>query len=256
MSFRDNLATLAAVTSLLVGTAACQSDPGSKTPPAPAGPIAGEQCVDDRSQVKDLKFGQDIGAELYGFVLGKGKAGVVLAHQNQSDACQWLPFGEELAERGYLVLLFDFAGFGVSPTTGADLGKQVASAAAALKGQGATTIVLIGASMGGTAVLAAAPAVSPPPAAVISFSAPASFGATSAIGAVPALPSPALLVAGRADGDFPRAAELLHGSAPAGKATLLVAESGEHGWALVTDGIGDKDVREATFAFLTKHMPA
>jgi dienelactone hydrolase len=254
VSFSDKFATLAVVT-LLACTAACQADPGSPRPSSP-GRVAGADCIDDRSQVKDVTFGQDVGADLSGVVLGKGKTGVVLAHQNGGDVCQWLPFGKELAQRGYLVLLFDFAGFGVSPGGGAGLAEQVRSATGVLKVQGAASTVLIGASMGGTAVLAAAPTLNPAPAAVISYSAPASFGQASAIGAIPSLPSPTLLVAGSGDGQFARAAEQLNQSAPAGKATLLIAESGEHGWALVTEGVGVKEVRDKTFAFLDQHAPA
>jgi pimeloyl-ACP methyl ester carboxylesterase len=254
VSFSDKLATLVVV-SLLACTAACQADPGAEPRPS-AGRVAGATCVDDRSKVKDVAFGQDAGADLAGIIFGNGNIGVVLAHQNGGDVCQWLPFGRELAERGYRVLLFDFAGFGVPPAATAGLDGLVVAPAAALKANGAGTVVLIGGSMGGTAVLAAAPTLSPPPAAVISYSAPVSFSSTNAIGGMAAIASPILLVAGRGEGEFARAAEQLKQSAPADRTTLLIAESGEHGWALVTEGIGTKEVRDKTFAFLDQNAPA
>ncbi|MFD0597814.1 alpha/beta fold hydrolase [Catellatospora coxensis] len=150
------LALLAAAAA--VALAGCSG--GDPAPaPSPTGLNAGAAC-ELPPGARQTRFGEH-GADLGGVLLGSGRTGIVLAHQNGGDVCQWAPYASELAAQGYRVLAFDFGGFGVSTAGDADNPQQVTAAAAALRADGATGIVLIGASMGGTAVLAAAPAVSP-----------------------------------------------------------------------------------------------
>jgi alpha-beta hydrolase superfamily lysophospholipase len=75
-----------------------------------------------------------------------------------------VPLARAFARRGYQVLAFDFAGFGDSERGPGDdrVDIDVAAAAEQLRRRGADRIVLIGSSMGGTAVLAAATRVRPP----------------------------------------------------------------------------------------------
>ncbi|MGC5412864.1 hypothetical protein ACPXCX_55805, partial [Streptomyces sp. DT225] len=68
--------------------------------------------------------------------------------------------------------------------------------------EGATKLLLMGASKGGTAVLAAAPRLNPQPDAVVALSAPVQYSNMNAVGAVPKLTSPVLYMVGELDGDF------------------------------------------------------
>jgi pimeloyl-ACP methyl ester carboxylesterase len=91
------------------------------------------------------------GARLGGLMLGTGTVGVVLVHQIDASHCQWLPYGKQLADRGYRVLLIDLGGYGSSEPD-----QDVKQAVGNLRQQGLRSIVLIGASLGGTASLSAA----------------------------------------------------------------------------------------------------
>lgn len=105
-------------------------------------------CAREDATTKIVHF-RGAGTDLDGVVIGSGANGVVLAHQLHSNVCSWLPFAQRLAGGGVRVLVFDFPG-----TT--DLDRYVLAPVAELRHQGAHSIALAGASMGGTAVLVAA----------------------------------------------------------------------------------------------------
>lgn len=247
------IALLAAV--LALGLAGCGGDDPAPAP-SPTGLGAGGEC-ELPVGTRQARFGAD-GADLGGVILGTGGTGVVLAHQNGGNVCQWVPYASELAAQGYRVLAFDFGGFGVSTPGSASNPQQVAMAARALRDDGATAIVLIGASMGGTAVLAAAPTITPAPIAVVSLSAPAVFSA-NALDAAPKLTMPVLYAAGEFESSFADSARELHALTPksTGSELLLVATDW-HGVFLLTPGVSGvlDGARTKVAAFLAAHAPA
>lgn len=234
-------AVLTAALVLSVATACGGGTPASsarttqaKSPAAsgtPAGPAAGAGCPSDASGGRQARFGQGLG----GLVFGTGRTGIVLSHQAGGDLCQWLPYGKVLAQRGYRVLAFDFPGSGSSTYATAELDEAVVSAATFLRADGATKVVLIGASMGGTASLAAAVEVSPPVAGVVSLSGPTTYNQTEAIDAAPKLAVPVLyVVAEDDDPSFVDSAYELYRLTPAGDPRkLVVLPSGGHGVELL-----------------------
>jgi pimeloyl-ACP methyl ester carboxylesterase len=125
------------------------------------------------------------GAHVYGVETGTGTVGVVLAHQYFSDHCEWMDFAHELAAGGYRAIAIDLRGNGAS--SGGAPGRydrDVIAAAKRLRADGATKIVLVGASMGATAVLVAGSELKPAADAVVSLSAPARYRALDALFAV------------------------------------------------------------------------
>ena len=100
------------------------------------------------------------GVHLVGALAGSGTTGIVLAHQRNGDGCGWLDYGARLASHG-MVLAPDLRGFGGSDEGQGDgetrYDLDVVAAADELKRRGATRIVLMGASIGGTTVILAAP---------------------------------------------------------------------------------------------------
>jgi pimeloyl-ACP methyl ester carboxylesterase len=191
-------------------------------------------CVRASDRATNVSFQAAGGARLKGAVLGRGSTGVVLAHTTGADRCQWLPFARELAKRGYRALVFDHRGYGTS--TGAmnsDPHLDVIAAAAELRRRGAKKIVLAGASMGGTGVVAAAPVIRPAISGVVELSAPTAFSGANALAAVKKLKRPALFVAGRDDGDFPAATRALYKAAATKDKQLYIAPSSWHGVDLV-----------------------
>jgi dienelactone hydrolase len=208
---------------------------------------------------KAVTFGPPGSANLAGVLLGTGKTGLILAHQNNADHCQWAPYALESVQAGYRVLTFDFPGFGQSPT-GVSNEDTVVAAAAYLRAQGATSVALIGASMGGTAVLVAAPKITPPIAGVISLSAPATFKGADATAAVRDLGVPVLFAACELDLPYGTDAATLYAAVPAsGPRTLLVVPGCTKHGVQLTDPNGGADparVRSAIHDFLTAHAPA
>jgi pimeloyl-ACP methyl ester carboxylesterase len=191
-------------------------------------------CVRPSDRATNVSFRAAGGARLAGAMLGRGSTGVVLAHTTGADRCQWLPFARELSKKGYRALVFDMRGYGASTgITNTDPQLDVIAGATELRGRGAKKIVLIGASMGGTGVVAAAPAIRPAVNGVVELSAPTLFSTANALAAAKKLKLPALFVAGRDDGDFAAATRALYRAAATKDKRLHIAPSSWHGVDLV-----------------------
>lgn len=134
---------------------------------------AGSYCLRPADEARTVRFGPH--RSLGGYMLGSGGRYVVLAHQLGGDSCQLLDLARRLAAAGYRPLAFDFPGVGssVNASTNGVLALAVLSAARFCLQEGkAQSVSLIGASMGGYAVLDAALRGHLPLAAVVSLSAP------------------------------------------------------------------------------------
>jgi hypothetical protein len=101
----------------------------------------GDDALGFRARTADGSF-------LEGAVIGRGKEGVVLANQSDRDLCAWVPFARTLAGAGYRALVFDHSG--------AEPQADVAATAQKLRDLGAAKVILMGASKGARASLAAA----------------------------------------------------------------------------------------------------
>jgi pimeloyl-ACP methyl ester carboxylesterase len=186
--------------------------------------------------------------------LGTGRAGLVLGHQLGSDLCEWLPQAREFARGGYRVLVFDFAGFGDSrPGPDSRVDTDVVAATAELRRRGVDRVVLVGSSMGGTAVLAAATRIRPPVAGVVSLSGASSYGGVDAGAAMARLRVPVLFVVGADDQHFTAQARPLHRAARMRDKRLLVIPGGGHGTSLVEFGSDAPRVLAAVRRFIADH---
>jgi esterase/lipase len=108
-----------------------------------------------------VQFVTEDGVLLCGYVLGKGSKGITLGHANGWMVKSWLPFAERLVEEGYQVILWEFRNNKPSGSAKGEAGNRwdldVIAAAQVLRERGATEILSMGASDGGTATAAAAP---------------------------------------------------------------------------------------------------
>lgn len=96
------------------------------------------------------------GVRLYTVAAGSGTTAIVLAHQGRSNLCDTLPYAATLVAAGFRVLAFDFRGNGrsESPTRNRlALGNDLAAMVERSRADGAKHVFLIGASMGGAAVV-------------------------------------------------------------------------------------------------------
>ncbi len=155
-----------ALTSLGTAIAACSDGPRSSRADAEttATETASSGASSARAASRAVRFVAADGVELVGRLSGTGDVGVILAHGFSQGQAQdgWLSFVPALVNREYLVLTFNFRGFCDSKACSAgdmELGnnwRDGMAAAAYLEERGAKKIFLIGASMGGLAVLRAA----------------------------------------------------------------------------------------------------
>jgi len=201
---------------------------GSASPtPSRVQPVA--DCVtEDEQRTGGVRL--DVGDKhADGVVVGKGDAGIVFANQAGETLCSWKPWADTLGQKGYQGLVFEYSG------DSAD--KDVLAAVEALRKKGAKKVFLIGASRGGTAVLAAAAKAQPPVAGVISLSGPQVYQGVDAFGAAQKLTVPVLFVAAKDDGQFGRDAQSLYDACTSKDKKLDLEIGGDHGMSLLDDKI-------------------
>jgi pimeloyl-ACP methyl ester carboxylesterase len=201
---------------------------------------------------RQVRFGPRGTGELGGVVLGAGRTGILLAHQTDGDLCMWTEYAATLVPAGYRVLAMDMPGYGSSyAAQDTGLAEAVVSGVALLRGQGATRVVLIGASMGGTAVLGGAVQARPPVTAVVSLSAPARFVQLDAASLVRRLTTPVLYASCDADRSFGEDAQALYAATPASTPRQLVIDACfAHGVSTLRDSA---KIRAAVQAFLARY---
>jgi pimeloyl-ACP methyl ester carboxylesterase len=199
----------------------------------------------------DLRFRAADGTRLVGHRFGSGRVAVVLAHESRGWLCEWVPYAKRLAARGYLAFPFDFRGYGESQSNSPSsvrIDLDVAAAAKTVRGLGANKVFLVGASIGGSAVLRAGADTRPLVNGVVSVSGGADL--VDAIAAVKRLRVPALFVAGRFDPGFAPDARRLYTATASKDKKLAIVARGEHGSRLVE---ADASVRATIEEFLRSH---
>ena len=133
------------------------------------------RCGAPAAKAAPIRFKATDGTTLDGVLAGQGSAGVVLVHEYPADLCGFWPFAVYLSRKHLQVLDIDLRCFGRSACpSGSAHGRvidDIAGAVAELRHRGAQRIALVGASMGGAAVLIAGARLRPRVAAVVALSA-------------------------------------------------------------------------------------
>jgi len=184
----------------------------------------------------ELRFRAADGTRLVGHRFGGGRTAVVLAHQSEGDLCQWVSYARRLARLHYSAFVFDLRGHGQSQSGGSAslrYGGDVAAALTLVRQLGAKKVFLLGASLGGAAVLDAGANVRPRVAGVVCVSGAADL-TPDAIAAARRLSAPVLFIAGALDVDFATdARRMFDAAASKDKQLEIIAGAGEHGTQLV-----------------------
>jgi pimeloyl-ACP methyl ester carboxylesterase len=277
------IALATATTAYSDGPRSSRADADATTTATAASPARASSL---QARSRPVRFSAADGVELVGRLSGTGDVGVILAHGFSHGIAQegWLPFGPALVSRGYTVLTFNFRGFCDSKGCSegpSELGENWRDAMAAVRfmeTRGAKKIFLIGASMGGLAVLRAARMPEVELAGVVSLSTPQFpskyyYGEPRANDVTPArlrqIDEPKLFVAGTKDVQLPGSAPLrpgvesvrfaadarrMFGAAEEPKELVLV-DSFHHSSELVTVAEADivRQTRSAVFRFLTEN---
>jgi len=181
--------------------------------------------------------------------IGTGRVAVILAHQSSGSLCQWWPYARSLAVR-FRVVAFDFDGLGASLPGDGNYPGEVAAAAQWAHDHGARQIVLMGASMGGTAVMVAAARLGSAIAGVIDLSGPADFAGMNALGAARRIHVPALFGYGTLDLGFASDVRRVRAATAARDKPVVAVRSEDHGVDLVSPEIGYATVRAAVLRFI------
>lgn len=226
------LLTVRAVLAVLTAILAACSDSGPRA---------------DLSGSRPVSFPASDGVRLEGRVFGEGTRGVALAHMRPVDQTSWFAFAERLADGGYLVLTFDFRGTCPGGDEGCSEGepdvagiwKDVVGAVGFLRDEGAASVALVGASMGGTAALVAAAQPDVEVDAVITVSAPRDVdGLVVDPTLLSQVSASKLFVAGVGDAPAASSAQALYDQAPPPKRVEIVPAD-EHGTDLLGGSQGE-----------------
>ena len=132
------------------------------------------------AEARIVSFNSDDGVALSGLWYGEGDEVVILSHQYDLDQSAWAKVADTLAGQGYGVLTYNFRGY---PPSGGkhdigEIGHDLAGAIAFAQAQGATQLILAGASRGGIVTVPAA--VTAKPVGYITLSAPLGFAGLAA----------------------------------------------------------------------------
>jgi dienelactone hydrolase len=228
------------------------------------------RCGTATTKATLVRFQAPDGTSLNGVLVGRGPVGVVLVHQYPSDLCGFWPFATYLAKRGLRAFAIDLRCFGRSACPEGEAKGRViddlAAAAAELRRRGVTRVVLVGASMGGAAVLIAGTKLQPPVAAVVSLSGEAD--PTNLVGgiqlnagaAVDQLTVPTMFVVATNDQYVSvQETRTMYGAVKTGDKRLEVLSGefdGLHGWELLRNPATGEEfgpVAAKVAAFLTAH---
>ena len=227
-SSRSRLLALSLALVVSSGAAACNQAAKER-----AAALAGSRVV---------RFESTDGVQLSGRVFGSGKVGVVLSHMLPADQSSWYEFAGTLAEKGYLVLTYDFRGYCPGGDAGCSKGtKDVAAiwqdtlgAISFIRSQGADRVMLVGASMGGTSSLVAAAQAGSEVSAVVTLSAPQSIeGLVADASVLTKVTAAKLFLAGDSDpSGAASAAQALYDQSPPPKSVQFLTTS-DHGTDLL-----------------------
>ena len=242
----SSVAGLAAAVTVAVTVAGCSSGYGSAAGVAPgsASPSIAAPCIvpgtpfaqrivhfpsaDEHETVEAyLREPSPVAGDSSAAAADASSVGVVIDHQAQQTLCDSMGWADQFAAEGYLA---------IAPTLDDnDQLTETEGAVAYLRAHGAAKIVLLGASMGGTAVLQTAAEERPAVQAVISLSGPANFYPLDAAADAPKLTVPVYYCAGQLDAGFAAAETSMYDATTEKDKTLtLVPGTDLHGFDLLS----------------------
>lgn len=193
-----------------------------------------------------VEFSTPDGVLLEGTLYGEGPDGIVLAHMRGADRSTWEPFAEVAAADGFRVLAFDFRGYGGSEgETDTSLDVDLTSAVEHLQGEGVDSVVVMGASMGGTATVNVASELDL--GGIVSLSAPAEFQGLPALGVAADVEEPTMFISAADDQPYADAAQAMSELTPDLR-RLSIVDGSAHGTNLFAEHEEDLNVWLLGFA--------
>jgi esterase/lipase len=200
-------------------------------------------------------FTTDDNVTLSGKIVGTGTTAIIFSSMDADSKVDWQDLAPLLAARGYMTLSYDYRGLGASQGhyERAKLEHDLNAAIQAAQRQGATKLVLIGASLGGLVTLKVAATAHPT--AVVALSAPRGFGGLDVSDdELRAIAAPKFLGVAEQDGGFISSMKAVYDLTPEPK-ELHVYQGNVHGSLLLeAPGVKDQSLPQL-YAFLDKYAP-
>ena len=200
-------------------------------------------------------FTTDDNVTLSGKIVGTGTTAIIFSSMDGDSKVDWQDLAPLLAARGYTTLSYDYRGLGASQGhyNRSKLESDLKAAIQAAQKQGATKLVLMGASLGGLVTLKVAATAQPT--AVVALSAPRGFGGLEVSDdELRAITAPKFLGVAEKDGGFISSMKAVYDLTPEPK-ELHVYQGNTHGSLLLeAPGVKDQSLPQL-YAFLDKYAP-
>jgi alpha-beta hydrolase superfamily lysophospholipase len=219
---------------------ASESAVGAKPKPL----VLEQTCVTKAERKRVVRFRTADRVRLIGVELGRGPNVVVLAHQGGGGApgnlCAWMPYARSLARSGYRVLAFDHRGRGSSGQSSRvyrwlQVDLDVRAAVSFMRSRGAARIVLGGASLGGTASIGAAAAITPAVQGLFTIGSPTEYGPIDGLEAARKLRLPVLFTSAVDDDPFDDDARTMFEACPSADKRVELFPGARHGAPVLRD---------------------
>jgi predicted alpha/beta-hydrolase family hydrolase len=235
---------------LALGACAVSSPQAGQTPSPTSRPMP-----TDTPPADTFFFTTEDGGTLNGQILGSGKTALVFSNGQTVPKLFWLPVARRLASQGYLCLLYDYRG--ISPSQGRDdlsrRDSDLRAAVAVARSRGAASVVLVGASFGGTLALALAAQMQPK--ALIILSAPQSADVFAVSETeLKALTMPKLFMASQDDTQYVGAVQRMYDQSSAPK-QIHIFPGKNHGDSILTAADTGGAAMALVDAFLHTYAP-
>ena len=157
----------------------------------------------------EVTFKTEDSIVINGNIFGSGGKWGILSHMFPTEQTSWFDFAEYLTENGYIVLTYDFRGYGKTGGSKdiSQIYKDLEAAVDFIKQYDIKKIFLVGASMGGTAsiIVASKEKVD----GLVSISAPTEFKGLSAVDEIEKVQCPKLVIASKGDVPVAESANIL-----------------------------------------------
>jgi pimeloyl-ACP methyl ester carboxylesterase len=185
-----------------------------------------------------------------GVLLGDAPRAIIFAPDRDANVCQWLSYGQALVGRGFRVALYDHDRNSVPD-------QKLASVVAAVRSDGATSVVLVGAGDGANHALLAAARIKPSVGGVIALSPPRRIpGQEPVEPAMPRLRMPLLFVSAEQDPGSAATTVRRYEDAAGTDATRVVMVDGRGRGSELLAGASGAVVRTAIEGFLDTQSSA
>jgi hypothetical protein len=220
-----------------------------------------DYCIGAKLRSNVISFRSTDGVPLHGVLLGSGQNGIALegGSHYRENLCDWLPFAQTLAQRGYRVLVYDSRPLTLrrfSRPAAVHLERDVVGAERELVRRGVTRVLVGGAGPIGTAAMTAAALIPRSElAGVVLLSSPRQFAGMDAEAAARRVTAPSFFGAGSLDYPFVDEIRELYAASAAERKQLVVVPSSGEGTDLLLSSWAPPSFRANLLAFVAASFP-